>query len=591
MPWASCVLLAFLLARAATAHPAALACTSDAASKLRVPVPADNSTLMMHAVPVQVTAAQARKANVSMSVRAEAQTTTLIVSIPDGVYFVARVDRGGAVSPSAGNNRTANTPGCAGQVITPSAPTPVAGAYHFDLKVFAEQGSHVVLGYAAAHGQVSLLRSDLVPQNVKPKPPAPAPAPAPAPSSAPSKRVGHAKNISLGPDMRMDFGAVGDDGIDITVRMPGKHAWIGFGLAADGTMAKSELFVCDVAGGGRGMRYWSVANGHPENGEIVNGSSCSSSSSSSSAAAAAVASADPTYLNEDAADADGGKTTTTMTFTRKIQGSGDAVVPSREIRPGTDQSIIYAHGATGAFAFAYHGSNCGSVSVDFSTGAGGGGQARSPAVLVVLHVVLMGASWGALLPWGAALANRARVVSGNGEWFKLHRRFQYVGWALQIVGFAAIFAHVAQGSSAPSHFLSTHAKLGLVVTIVGTLQPLNAMMRPHPTDEKTGRKSACRAGWELWHKGIGWSAVLGGLLNVVLGAVLLNSFGYSSAFVVFVVVLLAVAGVAPVVVYFASALASPRANACSRMCVAWVAGSSAALADDDLDTGLIGSAL
>jgi hypothetical protein len=239
-------LLLFLCVRAATAHPAALHCTSDATSKLRVPVPPDNSTMMMGVVPVKVTPAQAKAVGVSMSV--DTASKTLSVVVPDGVFFVARADRGGSLTPAAGNNRTVNTDKCAGQVITPSKPTPAAGAYHFDLKVFAKAGSHIVLGFAKAHGKVSLLQSPLIPQNAKPEPPSPAPAPVPATPSAaapspaaPSKHVGHAKNISLGPDMRMDFSAVGDDSIEITVRMPGKHAWIGFGLSADGTMVKSEL--------------------------------------------------------------------------------------------------------------------------------------------------------------------------------------------------------------------------------------------------------------------------------------------------------------------------------------------------------------
>ena len=118
--------------------------------------------------------------------------------------------------------------------------------------------------------------------------------------------------------------------------------------------------------------------------------------------------------------------------------------------------------------------------------------------------------------------------------------------------------------------MSTHAKLGLVVVIIGTLQPLNALIRPHPVDPKTGIKSDFRHYWEIWHKGLGWLAILGGVVNVLLGILLLKMQQYSSTLVTLTALVLGLMGILPVILYFIFALASPRNNCCSVMCVSYV---------------------
>ena len=538
------------------AHPAALLCRSDSSTRLQVPVRPD--TIIMKERPVAVDSAEAHAHNVSLKVLPGGKR--IAVAIPDGMFFAARIDNGGSITFSGGPTKAINKDGCDSQVITPSSPS--AGLYYFDVKVTSEDGSKIVLGFADRPGVVSLLQSATIPQNAEPTPsPSPRPLP-PMPSPSPSKPVkpvGHGSNISLGNDMYMDFSAVGQDEIEIVVRLSGTHAWIGVGLSQDGTMGSSkegsELFVCDSASGGKVTRYWSTASGRPEKGEDMKGSSCSFVSSAA----------------DSEIEASGA---TTMTFTRKLVGSMEDAVRSRSIVPGTKQSIISAHGYPGTADFSYHGPNNGHVLIDFANGSSSD-STKSPALLLLFHILLMGASWGALLPWGAALANRARAVSGRGEWFKLHRTFQYAGWMLQVLGFVVIFANVAKGSPNGSgifqyHFESTHAKLGLVVVIVGTLQPLNALIRPHPLNGKTGQKSNLRRFWELWHKGAGWLAILGGLVNVLLGILLLKMQSYSSTLVVVTALILGLVGVLPVVLYFTFALASPRKNCCSVICVSFV---------------------
>merc|ERR1712037_870256 len=61
----------------------------------------------------------------------------------------------------------------------------------------------------------------------------------------------------------------------------------------------------------------------------------------------------------------------------------------------------------------------------------------------------------------------------------------------------------------------------------GTLQPLNAILRPHRPEEGQA-KTWKRAAWERMHKGLGWLAVALGILNLVLGLMLLEAKSYDS---------------------------------------------------------------
>merc|ERR1712003_518272 len=79
--------------------------------------------------------------------------------------------------------------------------------------------------------------------------------------------------------------------------------------------------------------------------------------------------------------------------------------------------------------------------------------------------------------------------------------------------------------SAP--FSSSHTCIGLFVVIVGTFQPVNALLRPHKPEEGLV-KTRKRAAWELTHKGLGWLAVVLGMLNLVLGVMLLVAKSYDS---------------------------------------------------------------
>lgn len=153
--------------------------------------------------------------------------------------------------------------------------------------------------------------------------------------------------------------------------------------------------------------------------------------------------------------------------------------------------------------------------------------------LLVAHVVCMLLSWGCLLPlgvlWARNLRESSRKVGGTPVWFAGHRLIQSIGWLLQLMGFVFILAF-----KKGSHFKLTHEILGLVVVVIGSLQPLNAQLRHfscvgHPV--AGGTRSAGRKAWEIVHKGLGYSAVAMGMANIILGPIHASNLGFDRGLV------------------------------------------------------------
>ena len=155
--------------------------------------------------------------------------------------------------------------------------------------------------------------------------------------------------------------------------------------------------------------------------------------------------------------------------------------------------------------------------------------------LLWAHMVLMSLSWGLLLPCGvlAALLLRGspQTLGGAPIWFQGHRALQSIGWALQLAGLLCIVALKARSGS---HFSTAHEQLGLVVVVIGSLQPVNAVLRHlscigHPSTD--GGKSVGRRAWEWGHKGLGYGAVVLGAVNVVVGVVYAGQLLYTPSLV------------------------------------------------------------
>ncbi|XP_013403073.1 actin-fragmin kinase isoform X2 [Lingula anatina] len=127
--------------------------------------------------------------------------------------------------------------------------------------------------------------------------------------------------------------------------------------------------------------------------------------------------------------------------------------------------------------------------------------------LIVLHTVFMFAGWGILLQAGAFIA---RYFKWKGpKWFLIHRVLQSTGLFFALAGFICAIVSVRF-----DHFSFAHGIIGLIIMILGLLQPLNALIRPHKEqNEVISRK---RWIWELIHLNTGRLALILALINMVL---------------------------------------------------------------------------
>merc|ERR1712032_1610140 len=72
-----------------------------------------------------------------------------------------------------------------------------------------------------------------------------------------------------------------------------------------------------------------------------------------------------------------------------------------------------------------------------------------------------------------------------------------------------------------------HGSIGVIIMILGILQPINAFFRPHK--EKGHAPSTKRRVWEMLHKGSGYTAVLLAIVNIAIGTTLIRP-NHSPAF-------------------------------------------------------------
>jgi len=134
----------------------------------------------------------------------------------------------------------------------------------------------------------------------------------------------------------------------------------------------------------------------------------------------------------------------------------------------------------------------------------------------LIHGSLMMVSWGFLLPSGTLIAKFYKHRP-DGLWFKLHRGIQMLGLLLAIIGWiiALVNFTVFQDVGFRNY---QHGICGMVVMILGILQPLNALLRPHAPKSDDEPKTTKRHYWEIWHKISGYSAVLLAVPTIVLGS-------------------------------------------------------------------------
>jgi hypothetical protein len=155
--------------------------------------------------------------------------------------------------------------------------------------------------------------------------------------------------------------------------------------------------------------------------------------------------------------------------------------------------------------------------------------------LFLLHAGLMLTAWCLLIPVGVLIARYFKVTRqqdfpaelDNYFWWNWHRWLQYLGVAFSTAGYGAMVAMNGFGVQ------TLHSQMGLVIVVLGWCQVLSAWMRGSkggPTDtqmrgdhfDMTPRRRA----FEVFHKSLGWMAVLGALATAVTGIELGGLSGY-----------------------------------------------------------------
>ncbi|KAK6191787.1 hypothetical protein SNE40_003381 [Patella caerulea] len=131
---------------------------------------------------------------------------------------------------------------------------------------------------------------------------------------------------------------------------------------------------------------------------------------------------------------------------------------------------------------------------------------------ITVHGILMAIGWGFFLQWGAFIARYLKCK--NPIWFYLHVTFQIFGLCCAIAGLVMGILSVPFG-----HVKFVHSIVGIVVMILGVLQPINALIRPHktqPDESKTFRRRL----WECVHHFGGRAGLILALVNISLGVFL-----------------------------------------------------------------------
>jgi len=105
-------------------------------------------------------------------------------------------------------------------------------------------------------------------------------------------------------------------------------------------------------------------------------------------------------------------------------------------------------------------------------------------------------------------------------WFKIHRVIQSVGLLLALIAWGIALRNF-EALEAKGTMNFNHAVIGMVTMIIGLIQPINAIFRPHAPKENE-EKTTLRFVWEICHRGLGWIGILLGFATIWMGTTLLS---------------------------------------------------------------------
>eukprot|EP00977_Amphora_coffeiformis_P000166 scaffold48_cov161-Amphora_coffeaeformis.AAC.14 len=147
-------------------------------------------------------------------------------------------------------------------------------------------------------------------------------------------------------------------------------------------------------------------------------------------------------------------------------------------------------------------------------------DARAGKRYLYAHGSLMILGWGVLLPSGAIFARLAKHRPG-GLWFRIHRALQVSGlvvvftaWMIAVNFFDDVEVNDDNDND------DTHKSVGFIVMMLGMLQGINGLLRPHASHGGE-TKTYIRFWWEILHKTSGYLAVILAIFTIYLGTTLI----------------------------------------------------------------------
>ena len=180
---------------------------------------------------------------------------------------------------------------------------------------------------------------------------------------------------------------------------------------------------------------------------------------------------------------------TIMKFTKLLVEPGEI-----EVQLG-DNNMLWAHGGD-TTVIGYH-SDRAPFSLNLSSGTSALLQIPNRGAWLA-HGICAFVAWGMLAPSAVNSAIYRSLFKGP-TWFKLHRNCNASAYALTVIAFAIAVAFKSR-EQAP-HWFTSHAKMGLSMFIIVTVQVLWGAVRPHlPEPDSGDEKTSIRKVWEIKHR-------------------------------------------------------------------------------------------
>jgi len=148
-----------------------------------------------------------------------------------------------------------------------------------------------------------------------------------------------------------------------------------------------------------------------------------------------------------------------------------------------------------------------------------------------IHGILMFLSWGAFIPLASLLARNFKWIGHS--WFEIHRLLQTIAIMMMISAFALAVVMVNRDSEA--HFHGKHQIIGLVLFLIGCLQPFIGQLANFMFDPNRQKTPIFP---DRIHGILGWGGIFLAVANIFLG---IKLYGSSSVvwilYIIWVVVL------------------------------------------------------